>query len=168
MTVLHDVLIAVYDSSAKARPAVQALLDVGVPNDKVSVVVQGDEATAEVLNRISRGEEIREDAGMGAAIGGLGGLLAGIALIPVAGLGPVVFTGPIATAMVGGAGGGLLGAITGWGIAESKVAGYERKIREGGVLVAVDGNVIDIAVAKKVLEETNVSELEYYSKANQS
>ena len=53
----------------------------------------------------------------------------------------LIFAGPIAVALAAagtvGVAGGLLGALTNWGIPKSRVEEYEAHIREGGVLIGV-------------------------------
>jgi uncharacterized membrane protein len=82
------------------------------------------------------------DAGIGAAIGGVGGLLlsaAGALTIPV--IGPILAAGPIAAALtgagIGAAAGGLIGALTESGIPEEDAKYYAEGVRRGDVLVTV-------------------------------
>ena len=82
-------------------------------------------------------------AGIGAAVGGIGGLLAGLGLIAIPGIGPVVAAGWLAAtaagaaggALVGAAAGGLVGALTQAGVPENDAHVYAEGIRRGGTLV---------------------------------
>lgn len=53
----------------------------------------------------------------------------------------LIFAGPIAVALAAGAAvgvtGGLIGALTNWGIPRSRLEQYESQIREGGILIGV-------------------------------
>lgn len=53
----------------------------------------------------------------------------------------LIFAGPIAVALAAGAAvgvaGGLIGALTNWGIPKTRVEEYESQIRNGGVLIGV-------------------------------
>lgn len=53
----------------------------------------------------------------------------------------LIFAGPIAVALAAGAAvgvaGGLIGALTNWGIPKSRVQEYEGMIRKGGILIGV-------------------------------
>jgi hypothetical protein len=53
----------------------------------------------------------------------------------------LIFAGPIAVALAAGAAvgvaGGLIGALTNWGIPKTRVEEYESQIREGGILIGV-------------------------------
>ena len=80
-------------------------------------------------------------AGMGAVLGGLGGLLIGLSLLPIPGVGPIVAAGPIAATLVGAArgalAGGLMGALTGLGVPETHAQLYVEGVHRGGTLVIV-------------------------------
>lgn len=95
---------------------------------------------------LSRGPMRRRVApGVGAAVGGIAGggaaLLAGLGIIAIPGIGPLVAAGWLATAMAGaGAGavaGGLLGSLTSSGVAESDAHVYAEGVRRGGTIVTV-------------------------------
>jgi len=82
------------------------------------------------------------DAGIGAAIGGVGGLLlsaVGAITLPV--IGPILAAGPIAAALtgagIGAAAGGLIGALTEHGVPEEHARFYAEGVRRGDVLVTV-------------------------------
>src|SRR5690606_26843391 len=74
----------------------------------------------------------------GAAIGGVLGLLAGVASLSIPGFGPFIAAGPIASAL-GGAGigavaGGVIGALTNMGVPEEEAHYYAEGVRRGGTL----------------------------------
>ena len=111
--------------------------------------------------------EVAEDAaagaGVGAVIGGTGGLLAGLGVMAIPGVGPVVAAGWLAAtavgalggAAVGGATGGIVGALTDAGVPESDAHVYAEGVRRGGALVTarVDGELV--AQAEAILGDTN-------------
>jgi hypothetical protein len=70
------------------------------------------------------GENAAEGAGIGAVMGGIGGLVVGLGLLTIPGIGPVLAAGPLATALagagIGAAAGGLIGALTGLGVPEEQ------------------------------------------------
>ena len=74
-------------------------------------------------------------------LGGGAGLLAGLGMLAIPGVGPVVAAGwLIATAVgagIGAAGGGLLGSLVGAGVSETDAHVYAEGVRRGGTLVTV-------------------------------
>ena len=110
--------------------------------------------------------DVVADAGIGAAIGGVGGLLlsaAGLLTLPV--IGPVLAAGPIAAALtgagVGAAAGGLIGALTEAGIPEEDAKYYAEGVRRGDVLVTVRTSGMLADRARDILDQhhaVNVNE----------
>jgi hypothetical protein len=127
----------------------QALLDHGYDKDDISVLMSDE--THDRYRRLdsppdaASDDKMIEGAGVGAAIGGTSGaLLAAIAAIGpsvvLPGVGLIV-AGPLVAALAGaGAGavtGGLLGALIGLGIPEANAQVFERRLREGGIVLVV-------------------------------
>ena len=77
----------------------------------------------------------------GAVLGGALGWLVGIGALAIPGLGPFVAAGPLLSALsgafLGGATGGIAGALIGMGIPEYEAQMYEGKLREGNILMSV-------------------------------
>jgi hypothetical protein len=86
-----------------------------------------------------RAEGAGTGAGIGAVAGGIAGALAGLGLLAIPGLGPVVAAGWLAStaavALMGGAAGGIIGALTQWGVGEEEAHTYAEGVRRGGTLV---------------------------------
>jgi hypothetical protein len=91
--------------------------------------------------------EAGEGAGIGTAVGGAGGLLAGLGVIAIPGLGPVVaagwlastLVGMVAGSVVGAAAGGVLGLFQAEGLTKEEAERYARHIQHGGSVVCVRG-----------------------------
>jgi hypothetical protein len=79
--------------------------------------------------------------GTGGVVGGAFGWLAGIGVLAIPGVGPLVAAGPIVAALsgaaVGAAVGGLTGALVGLGMPEFEAKRYEGKIKSGNILISV-------------------------------
>jgi hypothetical protein len=91
-------------------------------------------------------ETLADDLGgpPGATAGTVAPALAALGtLLLVPGLG-ILAAGPVAVALTAagavGVTGGLIGALTNWGIPKSRVERYERGIREGGIVIAVQAD----------------------------
>jgi hypothetical protein len=121
-----------YDSYETARSVVEALEAEGVSSADISVV--GRHHKADESNA-------GEGAGIGAALGGAAGLLAGIGLLAIPGIGPVVAAGWLAStaagAAAGGVAGGIVGALTSAGHSEEDANYYAETVRRGGTVVSV-------------------------------
>jgi hypothetical protein len=91
------------------------------------------------------GEAESTGAGAGATIGtilgGGAGLLAGLGLLAIPGVGPLVAAGWLVATLtgagVGAAGGGILGSLVGAGVPEEHAHVYAEGVRRGGTLVTV-------------------------------
>lgn len=147
------VATGLFDTQAEAADAVRALKDAGIRDEDIALV-------ANVADRdIEREEALADDAGtgagVGAVLGGAGGLLAGLGALTIPGIGPVVAggwllataVGAVAGAVVGGAAGGLIGALTEAGLSQEDAHLYAEGIRRGGTLVTVraTGELADMA-----------------------
>lgn len=132
-----------------AERAYGALPARGYAQDDVNVVMSEDtrkryfSSDAEVTTEL--GSKAAEGAGVGGAIGGTIGAIAGALAavgtsIAIPGLG-LVIAGPAAAAIAGAGagsiGGGLLGALIGWGIPEERIKHYESGIKDGGIVMGV-------------------------------
>lgn len=132
-----------FDSYAAASEAVSSLEASGIPHSDISIVASNHDERLD-----ARASEAGHDAGKGASagavVGGAGGLMAGLGLLAIPGLGPVVAAGWLAStaigalagAAVGGAAGGIVGAMTAEGVPESDANVYAEGIRRGGTLVS--------------------------------
>jgi hypothetical protein len=103
-------------------------------------------------------------AATGAVLGGTLGWLVGIGALTIPGLGPFVAAGPIIAALsgvgVGGAVGGLSGAIAGMGIPEYEAKRYEGLIKSGSILLSVHTDDSDWArLAKAILAKTGADDI---------
>ena len=129
-----------YDSYGQARAAVDAVEKAGVPASDVSIVankyVSAEHADVDEVSDAAKG------AGIGGALGGGAGLLyAGLGLLAIPGLGPVVAAGWLASTAVGAAAGaatgGIVGALVDAGVDPEHADVYSESVRRGGTMVTV-------------------------------
>ena len=142
-----------FDNYQDAEDAVRQLQQLGISDQDVSLIANNEHGGHSHRVRDGKpdtaGEEAGEDAGKGAGLGalagGAGGLLAGLGMLAIPGLGPVVAAGWLAStavgalggAAIGGAAGGLVGALTHAGVREEDAHVYSEGVRRGGTLVSV-------------------------------
>ena len=149
---MESVVAALYDDFFDAQRAVRELRHSGFESKHINLIANdapgiysahlkevGDEVPVKTGDDMT--EDTLEGAGIGAILGGLGGLLLGLTALGVPGIGPVLAAGPIAATLagagVGAAAGGLLGALTEAGIPEKQAHVYAEGVRRGGTLVMV-------------------------------
>jgi len=135
-------IVGVFNSVQDAHAAVAELEAQGVSRDDISVVANKNATGYSTMEDRDKTSDVVADAGIGAAIGGVGGLLlsaAGALTIPV--IGPILAAGPIAAALtgagIGAAAGGLVGALTESGVPEQDAKYYAEGVRRGDVLVTI-------------------------------
>ncbi len=142
-----------FDDYFDARAVVEKLDAAGVPRVDISIVVHNalghhsEEAqAATVLEKV--GADAGRGVGLGAIVGGAGGLLAGLGLLVMPGVGPVVAGGWLAAAslgvlggaavggVAGAAAGGLVGALMEAGVPDDDANVCAEGVRRGGTLVS--------------------------------
>ena len=93
--------------------------------------------------------------------GGVAGLLAGLGMLAIPGIGPVVAAGWLAStaavAAVGGTAGGLIGALTQSGVDEREANAYAEGVRRGGTLVTARVPDTDRARYEAILDRSAVN-----------
>ncbi len=145
----------VYDDYASAQAAMSNVNALGLSAVDVSLigdegfrnydqgVIQRDPVTGRVVTVTTEPDAsgTSTGAGIGAVIGGGGGLLAGLGMLAIPGVGPVVAAGWLAATAVGAIGGaiagGAVGAIVDLGLPEEDAPVFSEAIRRGGVAVSV-------------------------------
>ncbi len=146
---MTKVISRLYPSYDRATQAVRDLEAAGVPHSDISIVANNadnwyKESGTGRVDRDRDGTDDRAEgagagAGIGAGIGGTAGLLAGLGLLAIPGIGPVVAAGWLAAtaagAAAGGLTGGIVGALTQTGVSDEDAHVYAEGVRRGGTLV---------------------------------
>lgn len=136
-------VIGMARSRVQAEGAVDQLQRAGFMLNDVSVLFPDKEGTRDFAHEKSTKapEGAIGGVGVGGALGGTLGLLAGIGALAIPGIGPLIAAGPILAAMSGAAAGaavgGLTGALVGMGIPEIEAKQYEGKLKTGNILLSV-------------------------------
>lgn len=134
-----------FDNYSDAHEALNELQGIGVDSDDVSIISSNaDGAHGEHRDHSEAAEDAGKGAATGGVIGGAGGLLAGLGLLAIPGLGPVVAAGWLASTLVGAGVGAAAGATTGGIIGALKDSGetdedahvYAEGVRRGGTLLS--------------------------------
>lgn len=139
-----------FNSHAEALRVVEALEAAGIPHDDISLLANNAERWHEPRSFAADAgdhpdnEHAAHGLGKGAAIGGaIGGgasLLAGIGMLAIPGMGPVLAAGFLASALTGAAAGaiagGWMGALRDAGLTEEEANTYAEAVRRGGAVVS--------------------------------
>jgi hypothetical protein len=145
-----------FDEYDNAQKAILRLQDAGVDEDDITIVANNSEKWFSPDYAGSAGK----GAAIGAGFGGVGGLLAGLGLLAVPGLGPVVAAGWLAAAAAGAAAGGAAGGVIGMlaeaGVATNDAEIYAESIRRGGSLVSVKVDEKDRERLEAILHPASV------------
>jgi hypothetical protein len=143
-----------YDDYTAASQAVRDLEAAGLRAEDISIVASNSdnwyrgERSGRRMDRVDRDNDGTDDrvegaeagAGIGAVAAGTAGLLAGLGIIAIPGIGPVVAAGWLAATaagvVAGGAVGGIIGALTQAGVGKEEAHVYAEGVRRGGTLVS--------------------------------
>ena len=163
---MAQAITRLFDRHEDAAEAVRQLEAAGVPHSDISLIANNVEGRhlSEGRRDGADDNDTAEGAAKGATTGGLlgggAGLLAGLGMLAIPGLGPVVAAGWLVSTAVGaavgaaagGAAGGLLGALKDAGHNDEDAHVYAEGVRRGGTLVSVRAaNDTDRATAERVL-----------------
>lgn len=140
---MSDTITGIFNKPNQAEAALSDLEKLGINKERISVIMT-DRTRGKAFN-IEKGNKAGESAAIGASVTGVvaaiaAGLTAvGSMVIPgvnLVAVGP--FVAALAGAGAGAAAGGIIGALVGLGIPEYEAKLYEKEIKDGGVLIAVE------------------------------
>lgn len=140
-----------YDDYATASAVVRDLETAGFAADDVSLIGRRDDGDTDADDG-----NTGEGAGIGAGVGGAAGLLAGLGMVAIPGIGPVVAAGWLATTFAGAAAGAVagsvIGALTSAGVDEKDAHVYAESVKRGGSVVSVRTSESRAAEAEAILD----------------
>jgi hypothetical protein len=164
----------IFNSSAEAESAVEALRTANIPEDRVSLLTPGTSVSQ--LDEVPTTET--EQEGMGKAVGGVvggalgvaGGLQLGAAAasLLVPGVGPVLAAGLVGAALLG-AGGAATGMAAGGALEDSMAEGlphdelfvYEDALRRGrSVVFVVADDEVSEGIARDLFKEVGAESVD--------
>jgi len=162
----NTAVFGLYATPDIAETAVDHLLAAGFSNPDISVLLPDDDSTRAFAHEkhTKAPEGTATGAATGGVIGGTLGLLAGIGMLAIPGVGPLIAAGPIVAALAGvgagGAVGGVVGALVGMGIPEYEAKRFEGAVKNGGTLLSVHCETADeIRQAKQALRDTGARDI---------
>ena len=178
---MTQTITRLFDNYDDATRAIDELNALGVARDDLSILgnradTAGTATTAGAdhdhaghghgVDDVNDHGDIDRGASTGAVLGGVAGLLAGLGLLAIPGLGPVVAAGwlvaTVTGAGVGAAGGaatgGIVGALRNAGHSEEDANIYSEGVRRGGTLVSARVPDVLVAQAEAVMQRYNATD----------
>jgi hypothetical protein len=162
----NTAVFGIYRDRTHVEEGVDTLLDNGFRSEDISVLLPENQGTKDFATEkhTKAPEGTATGVVTGGVVGGTLGLLAGIGVLAIPGLGPLLAAGPLVAALAGigtgGVLGGIIGALVGMGIPEYEARRYEGMIREGKALLSVHCDNSDwVSRAKGILEETGAQSI---------
>lgn len=150
-----------FNTYEEGKAAVRALENAHIDRDNISIISRQEDG--DYVEESDAVEGAGTGAGIGALAGGAGGLLAGLGMLTIPGIGPVVAAGWLATtitgiaagAVAGGAAGGIIGALTDSGVSRDEADVYAESLRRGGTLVTARVDDTMAPAAARILDQAN-------------
>lgn len=156
----NKVVYGLFETRAALETAVGRLKAEGFLSSDISALLPTVEGSREFAHQkdTKAPEGAATGATTGAVLGGALGWLAGIGTLAIPGIGPFVAAGPILATLgglgIGGALGGIAGALVGMGIPEYEAKRFESSVKDGGMLLSVHAGQSDwVDKAMSILKE---------------
>jgi hypothetical protein len=162
----NTAVFGIYPTYVAFESGLKALRTADFRNTDISVVFSENQGSKDFAHEIGTKapEGTTAGAGTGAVACGVLRWLVGIGTLVIPGIGPSIAAGPIMAALAGvGVGGtldGIAGALVGMEIPEYEAKRYERRVKDGGILLSIHSD--DSAWtkrAKAVLERTGAQDI---------
>ena len=156
------------ESHAQAARIVERLQSSGVALAGVSVMSLPADANQrpEPFQGLSYPDTDTVKTAAGAATGGIAGAIAAVGTMSIVGLTPLLMIGPLLVAggaAVGVVAGSLVTGLSTFGIADARLDYYQKRLLDGGYLVAVQtDDEKQLGSAQKVFTENEGQDIETY------
>jgi hypothetical protein len=145
--------VAVYETDEQAQAGLGALVDVGIPHDRISVIGAGESAA---MAELELGEDVAARRMEHGAL--FGSIVGGLVALAIPG-GAVLVGGALAGAVAGGGMGGLASV----GVPEARLADYTEDLTDGRYLIVTHGSPEEVTLAGDVLGMTDTEELDVFA-----
>jgi hypothetical protein len=162
----NTAVFGIFATRAGAEEAVDSLRRAGFRNTDISALFPDNAGTKDFAHEknTKAPEGATTGATSGVVVGGVLGWLAGIGMLAIPGIGPLLAAGPIVAALAGagavGVAGGIVGALVGLGIPEYEAKRYEGRVKHGGILLSVHcDDEAWVKRAEEVLKHTGAEDV---------
>jgi len=159
-------VVGTYDNIQTAYNVANDLISAGFSRSDISVVASDpkNEYAAYTDDRfVDPGDDVAKGVGIGAALGGLGGLLVSLGALAIPGVGPVIAAGPLLAVLtgagVGAVTGGIVGALVDLGIPDEDAHIYSEGLRRGNVLVVAQVPDASAEAVTRIMERQGLVDI---------
>jgi len=159
-------VFGIYATRAAAEECVDSLRRGGFRSADISALFPDNAGTKDFAfeKNTKAPEGAATGATSGVVIGGVLGWLAGIGMLAIPGIGPLLAAGPIVAALAGagavGVAGGIVGALVGMGMPEYEALRYEGRVKHGAILMSVHCDNGDwVKRAEDILRSTGAEDI---------
>jgi hypothetical protein len=172
-------VVGLFDSLGEAQSATRDLITAGYSRDDIGVLasdatgewsryktstLEGAAPMSTLEGAAPASGELGSAVSKGTVVGGLGGLLVGLAELAIPGIGWLAAAGTLATTLLGAgmgaAAGGLFTAVEKLGVPKDKTGYYAEALRQGGTLVLVRLAEEQIDEAMAIMERHQAVDIE--------
>ncbi len=171
-------VVGLFDSLAEAQAATRDLITAGYSRDDIGVLasdatgewsrykstLEGAAPMSTLEGAAPASGELGSGVSTGTVVGGLGGLLVGLAELAIPGIGWLAAAGTLATTLLGAgmgaAAGGLFTAVEKLGVPKDKTGYYAEALRQGGTLVFVRLAEEQVDEAMAIMERHQAVDIE--------
>ena len=172
--------VGLFSDRQDAEAALSKLRESGFDMNQVSVVNKGSE-TGEMQGasvNADKDDQVADSAARSATVGGVSGgaigLIGSLGILAIPGVGPaaelgVLLANTVFAGALGAAGGGILGALVGWGLPEDQAQYYSDRVNKSGdYLVLVEGDANAIRSAQTILQQNRINDWRTFSATDTS
>jgi hypothetical protein len=159
-------VVGTYDNIQTAYAVANDLVSAGYSRNDISIIANDREnAYSPYVNTttVRDSDDVGAGAGIGAAIGGIGGLLVGLGALAIPGIGPVVAAGPLLAALtgagVGAVAGGIVGALVDLGIPDEEANLYAEGLHRGDILVIVQAPDASVNAVTRIMDRAGLVDI---------
>jgi hypothetical protein len=149
--IMAKTVIGLFDDISQARDVVQELVNRGIERNNISLIANNVENVPVTYDE----SDAVPNVGIGAVLGGIGGLLVGLSAFAIPGIGPVIGAGWLASTvgggLIGGTAGGLIGALIDESVPDYRAGYYVEGVRRGGTLVAVKAADHEVNLVENIM-----------------
>jgi uncharacterized membrane protein len=166
-------VVAVFGSHEQAEAAIRDLQKDGFEMKKLSLVGKGFHTEEHVVGYYNTGDRMLYWGKEGAFWGGFWGLLFGSGFFWIPLVGPLLVAGPLVACIVAGLEGAAVvggfsalgAALASIGIPENTVVQYETQVKNGKLLLIVNGTYAEVERAKNLLKLSKAATTTVYAES---